>query len=101
MSVIHSSSGASQANLRRTRSGPPAPPTRALRGSRRLDSPLDAELAHDRGDRVVAGDDLPAEAQLGVDAVRTVDACRITMNLNDLAGEEDPSKRSRRGRTAA
>jgi len=29
-----------------------------------------------------------------------VNACRITMNLNDLAGKEDPPKRSRRGRTA-
>jgi hypothetical protein len=49
---------------------------------------LDSELVHDRGDRVVADNDLASKAKLGGDTKRAVDAGRGAMNIDDLAGEE-------------
>ena len=44
------------------------------------------------GNRVVADDDLASEAKLGGDTKRAVDAGRGAMDIDDLAGEEDPPK---------
>lgn len=46
----------------------------------------------------MADDDLATEAKLGGDSKRAVDAGRGAMDIDDLAGEEDPPKRPGRGR---
>ena len=48
----------------------------------------------------MAGDDLASEAKRGADAVRARDAGRGAMDIDDLAGEEDPPKCPRGGRAA-
>ena len=58
-------------------------------------STLDAELAHDLRDGVVADDDLTAEPQLGGDAMGSVDTAGITAYLGDLGRQEDTPQRPR------
>ena len=48
----------------------------------------------------MADDDLASEAKLGAETERAGDAGPGAIDIDDLAGEEDPPKRPRRGRAA-
>jgi hypothetical protein len=52
---------------------------------------LDAELAHDQLDGVVADADAAAVQELGLDAVGAIGAARRLVDLDDLSRQPDPS----------